>query len=84
MTSIENTVYDVSSNPDMYGPGGSYHVFAGHDITYCLANTSLETEHLDLPCSDLPEDAQGRVNAFKERFSSKYPVVGTLKSQSNL
>lgn len=30
-------VYDVSSKPEFYGPGGSYHVFSGHDASLCLA-----------------------------------------------
>ena len=77
-------MYDVSSNPEMYGPGGSYAVFAGHDITYCLAITSLETENLDRPYNNLSEDEQSRVNAFKERFNSKYPIVGTLQTNSSL
>jgi predicted heme/steroid binding protein len=28
---LNGTIYDVSSNPDTYGPGGSYHFFAGRD-----------------------------------------------------
>ncbi|TKA70342.1 hypothetical protein B0A55_07417 [Friedmanniomyces simplex] len=39
---LNGTIYDVSSNPRIYGPGGSYHVFAGKDaargfITGCFA-----------------------------------------------
>lgn len=84
LTSIECTVYDVSANKEMYGPGGSYSVFAGHDITYCLARTSLEPEDLDKPYNGMTKDEQERVNAFKERFNSKYPIVGTLKLISSL
>jgi predicted heme/steroid binding protein len=28
---LNGTIYDVSSNPKTYGPGGSYHFFAGRD-----------------------------------------------------
>lgn len=28
---LNGTIYDVSSSPGTYGPGGSYHFFAGHD-----------------------------------------------------
>jgi len=28
---LNGTIYDVSSSPATYGPGGSYHFFAGHD-----------------------------------------------------
>lgn len=39
---MNGTIYDVSSNPRIYGPGGSYNVFAGKDaargfITGCFA-----------------------------------------------
>ncbi|KAI9878826.1 MAG: hypothetical protein M1830_010395 [Pleopsidium flavum] len=30
---VNGTIYDVSANPHMYGPGGSYHFFAGKDAT---------------------------------------------------
>ena len=30
---INGSVYDVSASPDYYGPGGSYHFFAGQDGT---------------------------------------------------
>lgn len=38
---LNGTIYDVSSSPATYGPGGSYHVFAGRDaarafITGCF------------------------------------------------
>lgn len=39
---IKGKVYDVSSRADFYGPGGSYHVFAGRDASRALALGSLE------------------------------------------
>ncbi|KAL5342449.1 heme/steroid binding domain protein [Aspergillus crustosus] len=30
---VNGTIFDVSANPNMYGPGGSYHFFAGRDAT---------------------------------------------------
>ena len=85
--SILGKVYDVTKSKEMYGKGGSYHVFAGHDATLCLAFTSLESEHLDKPLQNVDDDAMGRVNAFKDRFESKYPTVGyvvDLKFSSSL
>lgn len=39
---LNGTIYDVSSNPKTYGPGGSYHFFTGRDaarafLTGCFA-----------------------------------------------
>lgn len=30
---VNGTIYDVSASPQTYGPGGSYHFFAGRDAT---------------------------------------------------
>ncbi|KAL6237745.1 hypothetical protein BDW75DRAFT_60450 [Aspergillus navahoensis] len=30
---VNGTIFDVSANPRMYGPGGGYHFFAGRDAT---------------------------------------------------
>jgi hypothetical protein len=37
-------VFDVSSKRDVYGPGGSYHVFAGKDGSKGLGKSSLKPE----------------------------------------
>ena len=84
LTSIRGVVYDVSSAPEMYGSGASYSVFVGHDITYCLALTSLEKEDLDQPYNNLSEEENQRVMAFEDRFQSKYPRVGRLGTPSKL
>jgi len=31
---IKGTIFDVSSKPEMYGPGTSYGIFAGKDGSY--------------------------------------------------
>ncbi|KAL5117969.1 hypothetical protein ACEQ8H_004114 [Pleosporales sp. CAS-2024a] len=43
---LNGTIYDVSISPKTYGPGGSYHVFAGKDaarafITGCFAEDAV-------------------------------------------
>ena len=43
---LNGTIYDVSASPQTYGPGGSYHFFAGHDaarafLTGCFAEDAV-------------------------------------------
>ncbi|KAK4121850.1 cytochrome b5 [Parathielavia appendiculata] len=58
---INGTIYDVSSNPRTYGPGGSYHYFAGCDaarayVTGCFAEDRTPdmrgVEDMFLPLDD--------------------------------
>ncbi|KAH6688537.1 cytochrome b5-like Heme/Steroid binding domain-containing protein [Plectosphaerella plurivora] len=62
---INHTIFDVSSNPRIYGPGGSYNVFAGHDasrgfVTGCfLADRTPDmrgVEEMFLPLDDPETD----------------------------
>lgn len=46
LLALNGTIYDVSSNPMTYGPGGPYHVFAGRDaarafVTGCFADDNV-------------------------------------------
>lgn len=58
---INGTIYDVSSNPRTYGPGGSYQYFAGCDasrsyVTGCFADDRTPdmrgVEEMFLPLDD--------------------------------
>jgi membrane-associated progesterone receptor component len=35
---IKSQVFDVTSKKEMYGPSGSYHVFAGRDVSRVRAS----------------------------------------------
>lgn len=77
---IKDTVFDVSSNKDSYGPNGGYHVFAGKDATRALAKSSLEEEdcigdYVDLPASDIET-----LNDWFEYFKLRYSIMGTLNT----
>ena len=41
---IKGTVFDVSAKSEMYGPGKSYHVFAGKDASKGLGMSSVKPE----------------------------------------
>lgn len=64
--SINGTVYDVSKGSAMYGPGGSYHFFAGADasrafVTACFQDDITPdmrgVEEMYLPVDDAEVDA---------------------------
>ncbi|KAI1869572.1 hypothetical protein JX265_006662 [Neoarthrinium moseri] len=64
---INGTIYDVTANRRTYGPGGSYHVFAGADaargfVTGCFADDRTADlrgiEEMHLPRDDPEIDAQ--------------------------
>ncbi|PHH84404.1 hypothetical protein CDD83_1993 [Cordyceps sp. RAO-2017] len=42
---INGTVYDVSRGQHMYGPGGSYHAFAGRDASRAFITTCIDEDN---------------------------------------
>ncbi|KAF4584371.1 Cytochrome b5 [Ophiocordyceps camponoti-floridani] len=77
--SVNGTIYDVSPGRNMYGPGGHYQAFAGHDnsrafITSCLENDNVPdvrgAEAAFLPLDDIEIDAHwttAEMAAMRER-----------------
>lgn len=41
---LNGSVYDVSASPHLYGPGGSYHFFAGRDATRAFVTGCFEED----------------------------------------
>ncbi|KAJ9165077.1 Cytochrome b5 [Coniochaeta hoffmannii] len=90
---INGTIYDVSANRRTYGPGGSYHFFAGCDasrayVTGCFAEDRTPdmrgAEEMYLPLDDPETDRywtaeQLRELRKKERAEAKQKVQEALK-----
>ncbi|KAH8819196.1 hypothetical protein F5884DRAFT_815467 [Xylogone sp. PMI_703] len=90
---INGTIYDVSEGRKHYGPGGSYHFFAGADasrafVTSCFRediNPDMRgVEDMFLPLDDPEIDSQytsGQLKALKEqeRRRAKQEVYKGLK-----
>lgn len=62
LIAINRTVYDVSSSPKFYGPGGPYHHFTGRD-----ASRAWVTE-----CWDDEDQLTWRMDGLEEMFMPKY------------
>lgn len=76
---IRGNVYDVSEAPDFYGPGGSYHCFAGRDASCALARLSFEEADLaDTDLDALSASQQETLDDWELKFRDVkgYPVKG--------
>ena len=71
-------IFDVTRARTLYGPGGEYHVFAGHDASYGLATTSLAPNAVNKSTEDLSDTELDRMREWKSLFERKYPKVGKL------
>eukprot|EP01083_Nonionella_stella_P088806 247740_1 len=76
-------VFDMSfGGAAFYGPGCSYHVFAGRNATRCLALMSLEESDAKNPnVTDLDASKIKTLIGWMTSFETKrfYPVVGRLE-----
>ncbi|KAK4463980.1 cytochrome b5-like heme/steroid binding domain-containing protein [Cladorrhinum samala] len=79
---IKGLVYDVTGNK-AYQPGGSYHVFAGHDASQALAKSSVKPEDVKPEWKHLDEKEQGTLNDWVTFFSKRYNVVGKVEGATN-
>jgi len=75
---IKGLVFDVSAKPDMYGPGGSYHIFAGKDGSRALALGSLTAENAVPQYSDLGPAELKVLEDWLVFFQKRYPQIGKV------
>ncbi|TFY60712.1 hypothetical protein EVG20_g7322 [Dentipellis fragilis] len=64
---IDGEVYDVSSNPRVYGPGGSYHIMAGKDAARAFGTGCFAT-HQTHDLRGLSESELRGVEHWKKFF----------------
>ncbi|KAH6901653.1 cytochrome b5-like heme/steroid binding domain-containing protein [Coprinopsis sp. MPI-PUGE-AT-0042] len=75
---IKGTIFDVSRKADVYGKGGSYHIFAGKDGSKGLGMSSLKPEHAISDYSELDEAETKVLNDWFAFFSKRYNIVGKV------
>ncbi|KAF3993501.1 hypothetical protein FT663_01836 [Candidozyma haemuli var. vulneris] len=79
---INGTVYDVTSSPRFYGPGGTYHAFSGRDsarafVTGCYDKEDELTHDLrGLDKDEIEDQLGGWIRFFGN--NRRYWVAGTV------
>ncbi|CAG8518583.1 15254_t:CDS:2 [Acaulospora morrowiae] len=76
---VKGIVFDVSDNRQAYGHGGSYHLFAGKDVSKGLGMGSLQPEHAVADYSTLNEEQLKTLDEWFQHFSNKYNKVGRVQ-----
>ncbi|RMZ78356.1 hypothetical protein DV738_g3909, partial [Chaetothyriales sp. CBS 135597] len=89
---VNGTIFDVTPGSRTYGPGGSYHAFAGKDatralVTGCFAEDTTSdlrgAEEVYLPIEDLEEEditkRERKLRAERERREAKKRVLQTVQ-----
>ena len=74
---VKGDLFDVTTSA-FYKPGGSYHIFAGHEASVCLAKGDLEGKYLDQLDAQYTPDEQATLDDWHFRFSDKYRKVGKI------
>uniref|UniRef100_A0A0A9XA70 Putative steroid-binding protein 3 n=1 Tax=Lygus hesperus TaxID=30085 RepID=A0A0A9XA70_LYGHE len=74
LVSLKRKVYEVGHQ--FYGAGEDYHVFAGKDVSRCMAKATLAESEMNKDWINCTEEELQRLEEYVRRFDSKYPVVG--------
>ncbi|CCJ28987.1 unnamed protein product [Pneumocystis jirovecii] len=75
---IKGIVFDVTRKSALYGPGGSYHIFAGKDASKAFGKSSLKEEDAIADYSSLNESELRILDDWVTFFSKKYDIVGKV------
>ena len=78
--SIKGVVYDVSSGSDFYGPGKPYGVFAGKEVSRCLAKMQVNDGEANASWRTLNDEHKETLNEWEAKIRAKYPVAGAFQA----
>lgn len=77
--SVKGVVYDVSKGADFYGPGKSYGVFAGKEVSRCLGKMEVNDKESNAGWRNLNEEHATTLEEWVQKYQAKYAVVGVFK-----
>ncbi|CAM44456.2 conserved hypothetical protein [Leishmania braziliensis MHOM/BR/75/M2904] len=77
--SVKGKVYDCTSGAAFYGPGNSYAVFAGKEVSRCLGKMLISDEEANANWDDLAPEHMQSLDEWAAKFDSKYPVIGMFE-----
>lgn len=75
---VKGIIYDCTSGADFYGPGQSYSIFAGKEVSRCLGKMLIGDEEANAGWNNLSEEHLTVLNQWAEKYKEKYPVVGVF------
>ncbi|KAF3645741.1 Membrane steroid-binding protein 2 [Capsicum annuum] len=78
LMAIKGKIYDVSTFKMFYGPGGSYAMFAGRDVSRALAQLSFKPEDFNGSLECLNNAELEILQDWEYKFMDKYARVGQL------
>ncbi len=77
----QGIIYDITSHEtgrSFYGPGESYHLWAGKDATRSLA--TMDFKQTGNVIDDLSAEQLQTLDQWVEKYKAKYRVVGVIKA----
>lgn len=77
--SVRGVIFDVTTGKNFYGPGGSYSMLAGREVSRALGKMSKNEEDISGDLSGLSEKEIGVLEDWEKKFQAKYPLVGRLR-----
>ena len=78
LVAIRGQIFDVQKSVDFYGPGKSYSVYAGREVSRALGKMSLKESDCNGDLSDLTEKELSVLSQWEDKFHTKYPLVGRV------
>ena len=77
---IKNDIFDVTSNPEMYGPEGAYACFCGKEVSVAMAKNSTEEDVINTAYEDFKFNISytDSLESWYGYFEAKYPMIGKV------